>query len=355
MVYDVAATNSGALSVLNEFYNLASDVSRNNCEFEWYFVISTPNFKSSGNITVIKKPWVHKSWLHRVFFERFILKKICQKNKIDRIVSLQNVGVDSIKVPQIIYYHNSIPFNDFRFKFTENKRFWVYQNVIKYIYQNSLRNAYKIITQTDSMKNSIIKNVCIDGSKVVSARPNIRISDKYKLFKYSNNTYNRFFYPATAYDYKNHMTILRAFKLLSEEGIKNYIVYFTITTFENEYTKKLYNYVLRNKLNVKFIGKIDRNKVFEYYSNSILLFPSYIESCPFPLIEAQHFNTFIISSTCDFSQEILSNYNNARFFNYNNDLELNQQIKLILSGKDHHSQPALSMIQDDDIKDIILN
>lgn len=337
MVYDVAATDSGALSVLNEFYNLALKNCNEGGKTIWYFVVSTPKLKSISNVIVIKKDWVKKSWIHRFFYEVFILNKTCKELKIDRFVSLQNVGVDFVRAPQIVYFHNSIPFNEKRFSLFENTKLWVYQNIIKNIYKNSLKNSYKIITQTSSMRTSILKNIQISESKVINIMPTISMPDIVEQFKYNTLTKNRFFYPATAYEYKNHMVVLEAFKILSERGVIDYTLFLTINFDENRYTRKLNDFIEENNLNVKFLGKISKNAVFEYYVNSILVFPSYIESCPFPLIEAQYFNTIIISTSCDFSKEILNNYSNKYLFDPYNANELSQLIQNAINGKNNHN------------------
>ena len=67
-------------------------------------------------------------------------------------------------------------------------------------------------------------------------------------------------------------------------------------------------------LNVKFCGQIPRDEVFDFYTRSVLLFPSYVESYGLPLLEAKLTGTYIIASDCPFSREILSEYGKAAFF-----------------------------------------
>ena len=66
--------------------------------------------------------------------------------------------------------------------------------------------------------------------------------------------------------------------------------------------------------NFKLLGSIPREQVFKFYQTSILLFPSYLESFPLPLLEARLFNTPIIASDRPFAREILEGYPNVDFF-----------------------------------------
>lgn len=65
VVYDVAASASGALSVLNDFYAEVRAYSDKN--IKWTFIISTPQLEETDNIKVVRVPWVKKNWLCRLF------------------------------------------------------------------------------------------------------------------------------------------------------------------------------------------------------------------------------------------------------------------------------------------------
>ncbi len=62
------------------------------------------------------------------------------------------------------------------------------------------------------------------------------------------------------------------------------------------------------------MGSVPREQVFEFYQNSILIFPSYLETFGLPLLEARLFNGPIIASDRPYAREILEGYSNADFF-----------------------------------------
>ncbi|WP_427113986.1 glycosyltransferase [Megasphaera sueciensis] len=310
LVYDVAASEGGALSILQEYYSKCSKDQSNH----YYFVISTPMLENTNNITVLRFPDIKKSWLHRIFFDIFKIRKIIKSYNIEQIISLQNIIVWHMTVPQILYLHQPLPFVQYQFSLFENRTFWIYQHIIGKLIKHSVCHATKVIVQTQWMKQ-----VCIEQCHVVSKQidviaPSID-SSKLKYFVEFNLKRKTFFYPAGVQSYKNHMIILEACKMLQMKGVDNsfYEVLFTIEGNENSYTKKIYQYAVRNKLPIRFLGPIKREKVFDLYSKSILLFPSYIETFGLPLLEAKLSRCLIVASDTVFSKEILSNYGNVFF------------------------------------------
>ena len=108
MVYDVAAVESGALSVLCDFYEeirKTEDTSRH-----WHFIVSKPEFESTKIITVHRYPWIKKSWLHRLYFDHCVAPRLAKMLDIDEVVNLQNIWIPIKDVFQTIYLHQSLPF-----------------------------------------------------------------------------------------------------------------------------------------------------------------------------------------------------------------------------------------------------
>lgn len=108
--------------------------------------------------------------------------------------------------------------------------------------------------------------------------------------------------------------MLKALKYAQDAGLNDYSLTLTIRPDENYLTQELSAYVRKNNLHVIFGGQISREKVFKMYANSVLLFPSYVESFGLPLLEARLTGTYVIASDCPFSREILNGYERALFF-----------------------------------------
>lgn len=325
MVFDVPATSGGALTILNQYYEKAIKDKDN----KWYFIVSTPNLEEKENIKVLRYPWVKRSWIHRFYFDKFIANKIVKQYEVDEVLSLQNVIIDKIKVKQTLYLHQPLPFVEKKFSLTENLKLWVYQNVISKMIFKSIKNADSVIVQTNWMKNACIKNVKCNCNKIKVIQPDFEINIK-NTYNNMNDETNLFFYPASGLNYKNHKIIVEATKLLKEKNILNFKIIFTLKGNENNEVKNMYDIVKEFKLPIEFIGSITLDEVYNYYSKSILIFPSYIETFGLPLLEAKKHGCPILASDCEFSHEILDNYDKVSFFNPFDKKEVADLIKLMI-------------------------
>lgn len=309
MVFDVPAENGGALSVLLEFYNNFKLDKEN----EYIFVLSKVELSETKNIKVLYYPWIKKSWIHRLYFDNFIAPKLIKKNNTDKVFSLQNVIIPHTKVEQTLYVHNAIPFSEYKFKFVENKLLWVYQNIISRNIFKSIKKANKVIVQTQWMKSKCRDKIGKNPNDIEVMRPKMNIEIK-NYFIETQESLSTFFYPASGVEFKNHKVIVDACLELKKKNINNYKVLFTLSGNENKNIEDLYTISKNNKLPIEFIGYIAKETVFEYYSKSVLIFPSYIETVGLPLLEASLHKTPILSSNCEFAHEILDNYDRKYFF-----------------------------------------
>lgn len=333
MVFDVPAESGGALSVLNDFYNEVKSYKDRN--INWIFVVSKPKLQQTDNIKVLRSPWIKKSWFHRLYFDNFIAPKLIKKYNVDKVLSLQNVVIPYTKVKQILYIHNSLPFIDYSFAFRENKKLWIYQNIIGKNIISSIKKADKVIVQTKWMKKACMDKANVERKKIDVVYPKISTSID-NFFEANETSLKTFFYPANGMYYKNHRLIVEACKGLKKQNIDGYKVLFTLKGNENEHIKKLYKEVIKHKIPIQFVGEISREDVFELYTKSILIFPSYIETFGLPILEAKLHRGIILASDCPFSHEILDDYKNAYFFNPFNTLDLFKNMCAILEKKSYH-------------------
>lgn len=312
LVYDVAASTSGALAVLEDFYGQVKKYTHK--DIKWFFIVSTKKLKSVENITVKCYPWVKKSWFHRIFFEYFIIQKVIRELKIDLIFSMQNIIIPFTQIKQTVYVHLPMAFTDYKLRFKENKILWFYQNILCYKIYKSIRQSYKVIVQTEWMKQACIDKTKCDGNKIVVVKPYIEFEKVESQSICDNNSIITLFYPATAFEYKKHFDILESLKILKEKQNNKFKLILTITGYENRYAKKIRNYIKKYDLHVELIGNVDRSKIFQIYKKSLLIFPSEVESFGMPLLEAKMMNSIIFSKNTKFAREILCEYKNASFF-----------------------------------------
>lgn len=312
IVFDVAATESGALTTLEEFYKKATTSAD-----RWIFVISTPTLEATQNITVLRYPWVKKSWLHRLFFDYFIAPKLVKTFKPDEVLSLQNLVIPNIKnVKQVVYVHQSLPFVDYKVKLTDGIGIFLRQRIVGKLILKSIKKADKVIVQTKWMKDACIRKALINEKKIEVMSPESLLENLSVHYRFDGkqDSFKAFFYPAAPVYYKNHFVILKACEKLKKLGISNYKVVFTFSGHENVYARKIKKFIEKHRLQVELIGTIPREEVFKWYTKSVLVFPSFIETYGLPLLEARLCGTPIIASNTAFSQEILGEYPKAELF-----------------------------------------
>ena len=325
MIYDVHASESGALAILDDLYRQIRAYSDKSVK--WVFIVSTPKYEETENIVVRRYPWVKKNWCYRYYFDTITTRGLIKEFKPDKVFSLQNKGISFYHKEQLVYLHLPFILTDHVFNIkTDGKKLWLYQNVISKSIFRSLRKVDCTIVQTQWMKSALEKKARVNSEKILILEPDISTNNigTYLDLKKHRRT---FFYPATAFSYKNHMTMLRALDYAQKKGLKDYSLTLTIRSDENALTQALFEYSKNHHLNVIFGGQIPREKVFEMYTNSVLLFPSYVESFGLPLLEARLTGSYVVASDCPFSREILNGYDKASFFS---EMDYEEMGRLIL-------------------------
>lgn len=325
MVFDVPAENGGALSVLYDFYKEYKADQKN----EYIFVLSLPELKGTSNIKVLRLPWIKKSWFHRLYFDHFIAPKLIRSYKIDKVISLQNIIIPHTSVYQSIFVHNALPFSEYRFSFKEDKLLWVYQNIIGKKIIKSIKKADQVIVQANWMKKNFVEQLNVNAEHVEIKQPKVNIKIK-EPFRETKESLSTFFYPASGAIFKNHKIIVDACLKLREDGVNGYKVIFTLSGDENHHIAELYNLARDNHLPIEFVGNKQRDEVFQLYSKSVLVFPSYIETIGFPLVEARMHNTPILVADCQYSKEITKDQENITYFDPFDSSELVKLMKSLI-------------------------
>ena len=332
LVYNLAAEYAGAMTILENFYNQA--VSYPDESIQWYFVVSTEKLESKKNIKVISEPWVKRSWLHRLYYDNFIIQRIVKEKRIDQVYSMQNMPIKRINAKQVVYLHQSLQFSPVKFSLfdKEQRGYAIRQKIVCNLYRKNLKHADYIIVQTNWFKDAVVKWIPFDEKNIMVVNPRVSV-DEHFLQKEYCLTEPVFFYPAGDGMHKNHEIILDACKRLQDEGIKNYKVIFTLDRVTALYSEKIAQRIEKEKLNIEFIGIVSKEEVFENYSHSVLLFPSYLETFGLPLLEARMMKAIIMASDMPFCHEALEHYKNAYFFAIDDDERLAGLMKMVIKGE----------------------
>ena len=308
-VVDVAAEDYGALSVLRDFYKYARQDMKN----KWIFLLSDSYIEPASNVTVLVDSRPKRNWMYRLFWEYKHLPRIIKQYQPDGIISLQNIIAFRCKrYPQMLYMHMPLPFQNakkFSFFKRQERVLATYQYIIGRLIVYSAKRAAMVIVQGQWLKDAVCKRMNGGEEKVYVFPPEINLPENVQQWKYAADNKKvkcrQFIYPVAPSLFKNHDCVFKAVDKLINEGITEFTVYLTVDNTDRQYP-------VRDQ--IKYIGRIERQEVFERLSECILLFPSYIETYGLPLLEARAVGCIEIVSDCLFSHEILDDYPNACFF-----------------------------------------
>ncbi len=321
LVVDVAAQHSGGAAILKEFFQYVCQCGQN---YEWLFLVSLVQLDVPDKCVNFVKVEYHaemkKNLLRRIQWEMKDLRKVVPDFSPDVVLSLQNLMVNIKNVPQIVYMHQSLPFQDIkRFSFLKpDERVSAFQqHFMGYLIKQSIKKADGVIVQTPWVKDAVIKKTAVSQEKILVSAPSLDIPDISKNKQLCKEVYECgkpvLFYPALPLTYKNHMKLLQAQKRLKEQGIDIRIV----LTIDKEETqgRNIYQYARDNALDVVFLGYLKKEELLEMISHTILVFPSYIETVGLPLLEAQIFDTVILVSSCPYAKDVCQTYEKTIYFN----------------------------------------
>lgn len=319
VVNDIAASEGGAMTVLKDFY---ADIIKNHIDIEWIFLLGDKYLKETKNVKVYTFPKIKKSWLERIKFELYSGANIINKFDADIYISLQNTATLGVKSKQYVYFHQVIPYQTtIRFLLFKKKEslLWIYQNIGRKIYDFLFRHSKaSIIVQSRWLKQKMSKSL---NNNVLVSKPSISSNIIVKNKKRSNLNPVQFFFPTSDNPYKNINVIFDAVNILKKENITNFKVILTVDDI---------NY--QDGSHIDFIGKIDRQDVYKYFMNSVLIFPSLLESFGLPLLEAATLDTYILAADLEYAHETLENYKNVSYFSPYDAPELADLMKDIITN-----------------------
>ncbi|MBO4374598.1 MAG: hypothetical protein J5829_05790 [Lachnospiraceae bacterium] len=311
-VLDIAASKTGALSILRDFYGYVKD--HKNPENEWVFITGVRDILEAvpeKKISVICREDVKASSKNRLMFDLFSGKKFLESLSPDVVFSLQNTlpkGIECRK--KILYVHQPLGYQTakkFSFLKKEERHLAMYQYMYAPLVNASVKAADVTVVQTEWMKDAVRKKTGISKERIREIAPDIPdISEYAKDACFDRKS---FFYPAGDILYKNHSLINAAVRQLKDEGIDDLKITFT-----------------KDK-------PLGRSEVCRKYFESTLLFPSYIETYGLPLAEGMQTGNPILAADTPFARQILEGYEKAYFYDPFDPVRLKSLMKEVYEEK----------------------
>lgn len=318
VVSTAALRTSGALTVYLQFI----DHLRENIGEDRYFVFVD---REMPQPTIDGVEYIHtdvQGNIRRVRFDWFGLASVLKSRGVrpDLIISLQNTGVRYPGyIPQIIYYHQSIPFYPHRWnplKKTERALFfysWIYPCFVRV----SLTLHTHIVVQIPFIKRKFVEYFSVPEERVHVMFPEVKEVDETQINPYPfESGVRHFLYPATGASYKEHGTLVEALKQLRErvpDIFQKIQLHFTLRPGEvPELEAKIREAGMEQQ--IVFEGCVPHAELLSMYKSACcLLFPSTIETLGLPLLEAAAFGLPVLVSDLDYAREVMAGYAGAEF------------------------------------------
>lgn len=300
----IQAINVSGLGSVNWVKNFISFkkkyFSKNICEFYLNRKIILNNNK---DYRIIKK--IHNNFFYKLYF---YLKIILTINKDSCLFSLGDLPVPFVK-NQILFVNQANLISPAINKYSSKSIIFIIKRLYFRIF---IRKLNRIFVQSVHMKKCLIKTYRIQSNYINIL--NIPIQPTKERYTKKKGNIIRLLYPANHYSYKNHKIIT---DMLSDNPIKNLLIYFTATISEFQKFK-----------NFKSIRRIDyysyKNTYKIYNKFDGLIYPSRIESLGLPLQEALNFKIPILCSDLPYSRELLKEY--GYYFNQESKTSLRNTI-----------------------------
>jgi len=318
VVVDIAAGSGGGLTVLRSFRDY---LVKTGTVHEWIFLTGAPKvLRPADHVQVFALPKIKRSWVRRLFFDGLTGRRLIRSLAPDVVFSLQNTRTYGLSVPQVVYVHQPLPFQDvvnYQLWRRDERHLAVYQHLIGRVIRRSIRQADRTIVQTHWMREAILEQVRIEPGRVERVAPDLEDLSAYVDENVSDRT--QFFFPTGPLSYKNLDCIEEACRALRAEGVTEFRVLVTSDTPSPD-------------PNITSIGQLPREEALRTLSGSTLVFPSLVESYGLPLAEARSLGCVVLASDRSYAREVLEGYPNAYFFDPHMPKDLARLMDAVIHG-----------------------
>ncbi|MHA1081081.1 glycosyltransferase [Enterobacter ludwigii] len=334
IIYATAATEGGALSVLND---LLHHIDGDGNSYIVCVNIELENKLPKINNVIYRYIDTKRFW-KRIYLDFIGFNHLINKESNDIIINLQNIPVRT-KLKQIVFIHQPIPFSNIKLSFLERneRKLFLYKYIYGYLIKLNQSFISHCLVQTEWMKLAVCNYLHLSPEKITIVKPKINVDDKYVRKNHAIS--NLFIYPAASYSYKNHRVLVESINSLDRNFLANhnFLMTFTINESDDVELSSLVNKYNLNEF-VKFSGALPRNEVLQRLSESkALLFPSKLETFGIPLVEAAKMGVNIIASDLPYSKEVLSGYNKVIFCDQNSISHWSNAIAKMVESDSNHT------------------
>lgn len=305
----------GPLSILRDCVSYLE----NNLADQYNIIVYVHNVNhfSSKKISFIELPKSRKSYINRLYYEYIWFYFQSIKHKPFLWFSLHDITPNVKSEIRAVYCHNPSPFYEISMhEFILDPTLGFFNKFYKYLYKININKNHFVVVQQNWLRD-VFRNMLNSKSEIIVAPPNVSLINKMdSVNQGSLSKKSIFFFPALPRVFKNFECVCEATKLLNELNL-DFELQITLSGNENRYSKMLFK-KYGNIENIKFIGILSREKVFEKFLEcSALVFPSKLETWGLPITESKLFEKPILVCDLPYAHETVGQYSKVSFFEPN--------------------------------------
>lgn len=294
VIYAHGVHTGGGLTLLKEVFSALEGNS------EYSFMLDKRCQRQASAYDLVNVEYFSPGLFGRLHSE-LVLK--CRGEKVERVLSFNSLPfIFRLKCHVTIFFQNV--------NLLDSSPSGVSQRVKSFVFKFIAAEVNQFIVQTSSVSDLVSKatgascniGTLLERSLCESLHSGIRPPRKL------NKETVKFVYIADASIHKNHITLIRAWKLI-KSTFKNIDIHLLLTLDSegNNLWGKLNAEFDMESLSVINLGQLPRDQVFCIYNEcDALIFPSLNESFGLPLIEAAISNLDILASEKDFVRDVVS-------------------------------------------------
>lgn len=271
---------------------------------------------ASDRLSFVAKPWSRTNWLIRLFYEHVYFARWSAGRDVDAWLSLHDVTPNVRARRQIVYCHNTAIFYDGPstwWTWRTDPKFELFRRFYGWVFGTNLLRNERVIVQQQWIRDEFARRFRYPAERIIVARPSAAPHEQPAAAASPREPGGprRLIYPAYPRFFKNHETLLRAMRLLTDAPAR---LTLTLAGDENGYARRLRD-EFGDLPNVEFAGFLPREALFERYAAcDALVFPSKLESWGLPLSEFRAFDKPVFAADLPYARETLSGYPRAVFF-----------------------------------------
>lgn len=253
--------------------------------------LKSENLKS---LTNIKIKYVERSFVSRFLAE---LKIFSDSRRVDTVLCFGNLPPLFNTKAQVINYLHSRYLLDDKMKFNLSFKKRIFNFIEKVWLSTRLKKSHLTYVQTPTMLN-LFKEKFGDNFAVREAAFLDLIRNE--LCEKTNEKTESFIYVASFDDHKNHVNLIKGWKILNKNGYAPPLKIVAPT----KPPRSLVAEALGS--NIEFVENLNREHLLRLYKESrCLIHPSYFESFGIVLVEAQQLGLDIIAPELDYVRDLV--------------------------------------------------